>query len=67
MADQPKVTKTRDGEGWRRVRCGKGEAQRSLVLDDRHGRIYLLDTWITADDVPNLIAALQAAADECNQ
>jgi hypothetical protein len=62
--EQPKVTKTRDSEGWRRVRCGKGDLQASLILDDRGGRICLLDDWITPEKVPNLIAALQAAVGE---
>lgn len=60
----PVVTKTRDSEGWRRVRAGKGKLQMSLILDDRGGKMCLLDNWITPEQVPNLIAALQAAVRE---
>lgn len=60
-----KVTKTRDGEGWRRVIAGKGKKhQARLILDDRNGEICLLDNWITPEKVPNLIAALRAAVAE---
>lgn len=58
-----KVTKTRDGEGWRRVRCGKGALQVSLILDDRGGHVGLLDSWVSVEKIPNLIAALEAARD----
>lgn len=59
-----KVTKKRDGEGWRRVRAGKGKLQMSLVLDDRGAQICLLNNWIGPGQVPNLIAALRTAVDE---
>jgi hypothetical protein len=63
-----RVTKTRDGEGWRRVIAGRKRSDHPttarLILDDRNGRICLTDSWITTAKVPNLIAALQAAAQE---
>lgn len=62
MSQPVRVTKTRDGEGWRRARCGKGDMQMSVIVDDKAGRICLLDNWITVEQVPNLIAALEAAA-----
>lgn len=63
LPTQARITKTRDGEGWRRARCGKGDMQSSLVVDDRNGRVCVLDTWIPVAKIPNLIAALLAAAD----
>lgn len=66
--DHVRVTKTRDGQGWRRVIAGrKRKHQARLVLDDRGGEICLLDNWITPEKVPNLIAALRAAVDEIEQ
>jgi hypothetical protein len=61
-----RVTETRDSSGWRRVRCGVGEAEMSLILDDHRGNVCLIGPWVRVENIPNLIAALEAAAVECD-